>query len=189
MQVHLALSPEPGLLSRIPLGQAPSLQSLRRTHMRRSLVRALLRYYGLVRLPVVVHHGCTFLLAARTTPTRRGQQRDLPGSAQRASARARVLRPRGAGHRLAIAPVSVLPSVLGNAVGAPDKSISRLNSLPMPSPVNACHNPSRGCSHDSGPARLATPSLYETLTHYSLPAYPGASPFGTPHDGGRFSQE
>ncbi len=61
MQVNLALSPEPGLLTRISLGQAPFLQTLRRTRSPSLFVRVLQRYYGLVRLPAVVHHGCTFI--------------------------------------------------------------------------------------------------------------------------------
>ena len=74
LQVHLALSPEPGLLSRIPLGQAPSLQTLRRPRASAALVRVLPRYYGLVRLPVLVHRGRTPTgFSARALPT--GQDR------------------------------------------------------------------------------------------------------------------
>jgi len=59
-------------------------------------------------------------LAARTTPTRRGQRRDLPGSARDAWIRAWGLRPRGVRVRLAIPAHAILPSVLGNAVGTPN---------------------------------------------------------------------
>ena len=58
----------PGAVARIwvagwiPLGQAPSLRSLRRTGSHRRFVRDPLRYYELVRLPTVVHHGCTLIL-------------------------------------------------------------------------------------------------------------------------------
>ena len=48
-----ALSPGRPLPSRVPLGQTPSLPPLRRPS--RSLVRGVLRYYGPVRLPRVVH--------------------------------------------------------------------------------------------------------------------------------------
>jgi hypothetical protein len=177
LQVHLSLSPEPGLLFRIPLGQAPFLQTLRRRHLSAAFVRALRRYYGLVRLPGVVHHSCTFLLTARTAPTGCGQRRDLPGSVQGVSVRAWGLRPRGVPVRLAIAARGILPSVQGNNVGTPDSKLSRLNTQPAHSPVNACRNPSRGSSHDSGPVWLANPSLCETLIRDTLPAYPGASPF------------
>jgi len=150
LQVYLAMSPEPGLLSRIPLSQTPSLQALRRTGLSPLFVRALLRYYGFVRLPVVVHHGCTFLLTARTLATGQGQQRDLPGSAQEVSVRAWGLRPRGACAHLAMAMRTVLPSGQSQGVGTPYKALSRLDTQPAPAPVNACHNPSQGNSHDSG---------------------------------------
>ena len=85
------------------------------------------------------------------------------------------LRPRGAWARLAMAARSVLPSVQANAVGAPDKTISRLNTQPALSPVNACPDASRQPSHDSGTVWFAIPSLSETFTRYTLPASPGAS--------------
>ena len=62
VQVYLALSPEPGLLARISLGQAPFLQTLRLARSPPPLVRVLPRYYGLVRLPAIVRHGCTSIL-------------------------------------------------------------------------------------------------------------------------------
>src|SRR5207245_1575721 len=49
-----ALSPERVALGRVPLGQLPSLPCLRGPF--RGLVRQLPRYYGAVRLPVLVHH-------------------------------------------------------------------------------------------------------------------------------------
>ena len=60
-----ALCPDPGLLSRLPLGQLPSLHGLRcfglfsTPHRRSSLhiVQSLHRYYGTVRLPASVHHS------------------------------------------------------------------------------------------------------------------------------------
>ncbi len=61
LQVKLALSPELGLPCRISLSLAPSLQTLRPTRSPSLFVRILLRYYGLVRLPAVLHHGCTFI--------------------------------------------------------------------------------------------------------------------------------
>lgn len=87
-QVYLALCPEPGLLSRLSLGQTPSLHRLRRARCPGLFVRLFRWYYGPVRLPTAVHRGCTFLLAARTLATGQGQQGDLPGSAQEVSVRA-----------------------------------------------------------------------------------------------------
>ena len=69
----------------------------------------------------------------------------------------------------------VWPSGLTQAVGAPNNAISRLDTLPIPAPVNACHVLSREYSHDSGPVWFATPSLQGTFTLHFLPACPGAS--------------
>jgi len=54
-----ALCPEDVLLSRVPLGQPPSLHPLR--HHFPSFVRGLRRYYRTVRLPMAVHHRITSL--------------------------------------------------------------------------------------------------------------------------------
>ena len=75
---------------------------------------------------------------------------DLPGSAQEVSVRAWGLRPRGARTHLAMSMCTILPSGQSQGVGAPYKALSRLDTQPAPAPVNACHNPSRGNSHDSG---------------------------------------
>jgi len=48
----------------------------------------------------------------------------------------------------------MLPSVLSQAVGTPENKFSRLHSQPIPAPVNACHNPLRGNSHDSGASAI-----------------------------------
>ena len=52
-----ALCPIRVALSRVPLGQVPSLQRL--FHQFPSFVRRFLRYYGPVRLPLPVHHRRT----------------------------------------------------------------------------------------------------------------------------------
>jgi len=69
-----ALCPECVLLSRVPLGQPPSLHSLRRRLP--SFVRGLRRYYGAVRLPMAVHHRITSL----DFPLRPGPHPSPPGS-------------------------------------------------------------------------------------------------------------
>ena len=50
--------------------------------------------------------------------------------------------------------------------------ISRLNTQPVPSPVNASTPSSRAAPHDSGPLWFAIPSTYETFTHTTLPVLP-----------------
>ena len=52
----------------------------------------------------------------------------------------------------------MLPSTSVNSVGTPVKGISRLNTRPARTPVNASPLPSRAATHDSGPSRIATPS-------------------------------
>ena len=44
----------------------------------------------------------------------------------------------------------MLPSVFAQGVGAPDTAISRLDTQPIPAPVDACRFLSRGNSHDLG---------------------------------------
>jgi len=97
---------------------------------------------------------------------------DLPAPVQKASVRARGLRPRRASPSLAIAEGTVLPSEFIDTVGAPKQAhLSRLNTRPALSPVNASPAPSRSPAHDSGPMRFANPSSYGTLIHYSLPVF------------------
>src|SRR5262249_51952347 len=52
--------------------------------------------------------------------------------------------------------------------------ISRLNTLPARSPVNASPALLRAPVHDSGPSWLAKPLTYDSFIHYNLPVYPGA---------------
>ncbi len=52
--------------------------------------------------------------------------------------------------------------------------ISRLNTQPALSPVNASPSLLRALPHDSGPLRLARPLTFETFIQYNLPVYPGA---------------
>ncbi len=49
--------------------------------------------------------------------------------------------------------------------------ISRLNTRPAPSPVNASPPSLQPATHDSGPAWFATPSLYGSFIHYTSPAF------------------
>ena len=59
--------------------------------------------------------------------------------------------------------------------------ISRLDTRPAPSPVNASPLPSLTTAHDSGPVWLATPSPYETSIRCNLAGFAGArTPRSTP---------
>ncbi|MBU0641457.1 MAG: hypothetical protein KKB50_21565, partial [Planctomycetes bacterium] len=52
--------------------------------------------------------------------------------------------------------------------------LSRLNTRPARTPVNASPTPLRTPTHDSGPSWAANPSTYDSFIHYTLPVYPGA---------------
>jgi hypothetical protein len=128
-----ALCPKLVLPERIPLGQAPSLHSLRRQGSHLPLFGRFLGNYGPVRLPLSVHCSRVPLgFTARTlTPSGHGQTWDLPVTVRKASVRARGLRPRGAGTPLARTMCSVLPSVHVDDVGTPKLTLFR-GSIPSP---------------------------------------------------------
>jgi hypothetical protein len=63
---------------------------------------------------------------------------------------------------------------LRTASASRSKSISRLNTRPALSPVNASTAASRPPPYDSGPLRVASPSTYDSSIHYTSPVYPGA---------------
>ena len=56
-----------------------------------------------------------------------------------------------------------------NVVGTRDILLSRLDSWPVRSPVDASPPSLRASAHDSGPMWIATPSSWRTCTDYSLP--------------------
>src|SRR5213593_4668194 len=138
-----ALCPGRVAFGRVPLGQSPSLHRLRGRFL--GLVRRLLRYYGAVRLPASVHHRRASLdfpvRPVGPSPTgRRGVSR-LPcvmfpcvlGVSDRAGFR-RVSRWRRPGCGLP-------PEPTASAAWSP--WISRLNTRPARTPVNASPPPSR----------------------------------------------
>ncbi len=165
-----ALCPECVLLLRVPLGQPPSLHPLR--HRWNGFVRGLRRYYGAVRLPLAVHRRITSLdfpprPGRHPSPAR--QPWDLPILAQDVSGRAWGLGPRRVRPGLAISPRAVLPSATPRASAPWSFGISRLDTQPARSPVNASPEALRPPAHDSGPVWVATPSPYDSFIHY-IPA-------------------
>jgi len=86
--------------------------------------------------------------------------------------RAQGLRPRGVGMLLALTRHPVLPSAALDGVGTPDEGLFAAQYLAHIPPVNASQPSSRTTAHDSGPMRFATPSSYETFTHYLSPVSP-----------------
>ena len=171
---HPAQSPGPAARIRIPLDQSPSLHPLRPDH-RHQFVRRLRRYYATVRLPAIVHHRRTSSdFTMRPKPAGLGNRRisrfsrrllpcmpgvsDLAGY-QRSSPKRIV----GCG----------LPLLL---TGSASRTlvISRLNTQPALSPVNASTAFLRAPPHDSGSPWLARPLTFETFIQYNLPVYPAA---------------
>jgi hypothetical protein len=81
-----------------------------------------------------------------------------------------------------MAAMGVLPSAPVNSIGTSISLISRLNTLPVRTPVNASPIPSRVWTHDSGTLWFATPSAEGSFILIFLPVYPGAL---TVHASGR----
>ncbi len=146
--------------SAFPLtSRLPSIRSA--ACLRRRFVRRLLRYYAAVRLPIVVHHrrsSIDFPTRPAAPSLARGQRPDLPVPAQYVSAHARGLRPRGACCTRLSRQQSCL-RVIAEALGTPDSALSRLNTRPMRSPVNASPAELLLPTHDSEPDWLARPCL------------------------------
>jgi hypothetical protein len=163
------LCPGRVLLARVPFGQAPSLHPLRPQLPR--VVRRLRRYCGPVRLPLAVHHR----RASVDFPTRpagpsptgdQGLSRfsrevypGMLGVSDRAGLRG-VSRYRRPGYGLP-------PSSTASA--SRRLSLSRLNTRPARSPVNASPRSLRSAAHDSGPVWVATPSPYDSCIRNTSP--------------------
>jgi len=151
-----ALCPGHVLLKRIPLGPPPSLCGLRRPTL--DVVRPLPRYYGAVRLPMPVYHWIVSL--------------DFPMRPWYSSDKG--------GHRISRFPCKVFPPILevSDRAGSPRASryrragcclplpakastpwsisaISRLNTQPERTPVNASAMALLPPPHYSGPKCVA----------------------------------
>jgi hypothetical protein len=177
-QVDLALSPEPGLLARIPLGQTPSLQALRQARSPPLFVRALPRYYGFVRFPAAVHRGCTFTFdhadhaySAWPTAGPPGFRAESFGTCMGST----TTRSPQASRANDVCGVAFRPKPRRRHSGP------RLfrGSIPRPYlPLSTLATSPRGqTAMTRRPVWLAMPSLQETFTLHFLPAYPGASAF------------
>ena len=150
------------LVIRIPLGQAPSLRPLRGRLP--GVVRGLRRYYGPVRLPVSVHHRRVSLdfptrPAAPSAAGGHGISRFsrevfsyMHGVSDRAGFPG-ISRYRCPGRGLPLSPTASAPRRSARW----QRSLSRLNTRPARSPVNASPLPSRATTHDSGPLWAANP--------------------------------
>ena len=165
------------LVVQIPFGQAPSLRPLR--DRLPGVVRGLRRYYRPVRLPVSVHHRRVSL----DFPTRPATPSAAGGHWISRFSREVFPYMHGVCDRAGSRPISRwrwtgcgLPRT--STASAPrSKLLSRLNTRPARTPVNASPLPLRATVHDSGPSWAANPSTYDSFIHYTSPVYPGARRF------------
>ena len=168
VHVFPARRPERVLRARVPVGRGPSLHCL--LHRLPGFVRQLLRYSGPVRLPVLVHLGLApFGFPSRpAAPSAAGEHgtsrfpcEALPGM-------------RGVSDRAGTCDVSPWRRAdfafrIQGRRRLPEGVISRLNTRPARSPVNASPRPLRAAAHDSRSAWLARPSPYGTCIRCTSP--------------------
>ena len=163
------------MLGRVPLGQPPSLRHLRGRCS--DLVRWLRRYYGAVRLPVVVHlwlWAFALPIAARGS-SRLGRQPDLPVLAHGGSTHARGLADRAESNSSSRSRCCLCCLPLGRTASALRTTlISRLNALPACAPADASPASLRVPTHGLGSPWVASPSAYGSFIRSSMPVYPGA---------------
>src|ERR1700693_3771375 len=168
-RVSPARCPGRVLLWQVPFGQTSSLHPLR--DRLPGFVQGLLRYYRSVRLPRSVHHRRTsldFPMRPRATATLGGLgisrfpcevSAYVHGVSDRAglwhTSRYRCTR-------------SGLP-LCPTASASRSKPLTRLNTRPARSPVNASTPPLRAAPHDSGPMWVATSHSYDFCIHYTSP--------------------
>src|SRR5579885_360664 len=170
-RVGPARCPARVLLRQVPFGQTPSLRPLRPSaYELTGVVRGLLRYYGSVRLPLLVHHRRVSL----DFPTR--SEAPMTSDGQGISRFPCEVLPnvRGVSDRAGLRgasryrrPGCCLPPLL--TASASRSWVTRLNTRPARSPVNASSPPSRVATHDSGPLWVANPSTYDSFIHYTSP--------------------
>src|SRR5438132_11703981 len=168
-RVFPARCPGRVLLGQVPFGQTASLHPLRRRLP--GIVRGLLRYYRSVRLPRSVRHRRTSL----DFPTRPKATAALGGlgiSRFPCEVSAYV---HGVSDRAGLWRTSRyrrsrwgLPLLL-TASASRRKILTRLNTRPARSPVNASTLPLRAAPHDSGPMWVAVPLSYDFCIHYTSP--------------------
>ena len=157
------------LLEQVPFGQTVSLHPLRRRWS--GFVRGLLRYFRSVRLPRSVRHrraSLDFPMRPRATAAL-GE----PGISRFPFEVLRYVH--GVCDRAGLPCTSRyrctgwgLPRLLTASASRSD-CLTRLNTRPAHSLVNASTPPSRAAPHDSGPLWVATSHSYDSFIHYTSP--------------------
>src|SRR6266436_272570 len=168
-RVFPARCPGRVLLRRVPFGQTPSLHPLRRRLP--GVVRGLRRYSGSVRLPRSVRHRRTSL----DFPTRPRATATLGGLGISRFPSEVFTYVHGVSDRAGLCNASRyrrsrwgLPLLL-TASASRSNCLTRLNTRPARSPVNASTPPLRAAPHDSGPVWVAVPHSYDFCIHYTSP--------------------
>ena len=162
-------------LGRVPLGPAPSLHRLRRRSF--GVVRRLRRYYGPVRLPTSVRHRrMSFDFSMRSAHLAAADERGISRFPREVrpymlgvSDRARSHDVSPSRRRRCCLPLISTASVPRSNPPCGGAWISRLDTRPARTPVNASPASLRTPAHDSGPVWLARPSLYESFIHNTSP--------------------
>src|SRR6266404_4148785 len=173
-RVFPARCPGRVLLWQVPFGQSSSLHPLR--HRLPGFVRRLLRYYRAVRLPRSVRHRRTSLdfpmrPRANATLDELGISRfprEVSPYVHRVSDRA------GLWHTSRYRCTRCCLPLAPTASASRSKCLTRLNTRPIRSPVNASTPPLRAAPHDSGPMWVATSHSYDFCIHYTSPVLTGA---------------
>src|SRR5437588_10727541 len=171
-RVFPARCPGRVLLWRVPFGQPPSLHPLRRRWS--GVVRGLLRYYGAVRLPRSVRHRRTSL----DFPTRPMATAALGGLGISRFPNEVLAYGHGVSDRAGLGHTSRyrctrwgLPLLL-TASASRSKLLTRLNTRPARSPVNASTLPLRAAPHDSGPKWVGRVRWWRGSGLRMMPTFP-----------------
>src|SRR2546427_5113670 len=157
------------LLWQVSFGQPSSLHPLR--YRLPGFVRGLLRYYRAVRLPKSVRHRRTSL----DFPTRPKATAALGELGISRFPSEVSLYVHGVSDRAGLWHTSRYRCTRWGLPPAPTASASRrkvltrLNTRPAHSPVNASTPPLRAAPHDSGPMWVATSHSYDFCIHYTSP--------------------
>src|SRR6266853_976674 len=168
-RVAPARSPGRVLLSQVPFGQPSSLRPFR--NRLPGVVRGLLRYYRAVRLPRSVRHRRTSL----DFPIRPKASAALGGLGISRFPREVSAYVHGVSDRAGLWHTSRfrctrwgLPLLL-TASASRSNCLTRLNTRPARSPVNASTLPLRAAPHDSEPMWVASSHSYDFCIHYTSP--------------------
>ncbi len=153
----------------VPFGQTSSLHPLRCRLP--GFVRGLLRYYRSVRLPRSVRHRRTSLdFPTRPKATAALGELGISRFPREVSAYVHGVSDRaGLWHASRYRRTRWGLPLLLTASASRSNCLTRLNTRPARSPVNASTPPLRAAPHDSGPMWVATSHSYDFCIHYTSP--------------------